>query len=199
MRFVGLLGGIASGKSLVADALRRRGAVVLDGDKAGHDVLRDPEVVERLRERWGTQVLDDSGQIDRAALAALVFGDSPEVRENLNYLEQLTHPRIGERLRRQAAEAAQSGAPLLVLDAPLMLKGGWADLCDAILFVDAPRELRLARALSRGWTAAQFSAREAAQETLDEKRAHASQVIDNSGSREHVEAQIELIWPKLVA
>ncbi len=198
MRIIGLLGGIASGKSLVADLLRQRGAVVLDGDRAGHEVLRLPEVVAAARERWGEAVFDAQGGIDRKKVAARVFGQGSGAAAELEYLEQLTHPRIGERLRQQAAEAAHQGAPLLVLDAPLMLKGGWADLCQDIVYVDARPEVRQARALARGWTADEFALREAAQETLEEKRRRSTHVIDNSGTREQTEAQVLLLWPQLV-
>lgn len=197
MRMIGLVGGIASGKSLVADLLRQRGAVVLDGDRAGHDVLRQPDVVAAARNRWGDDVLDEQGAIDRKKVAARVFGLGDAAAGELRYLEQLTHPRIGELLRQQAADAAQRGAPLLVLDAPLMLKGGWADLCDSIVYVDARRDVRLARALARGWTAEEFAAREAAQESLEEKRSRSTHIIDNSGPREATAQQIDQLWPLL--
>lgn len=198
MRIIGLLGGIASGKSAVADMLRQRGAVVLDGDRAGHDVLRLPEIVTAARQRWGDDVLDAQGAIDRKKVAARVFGPGGAGAAELEYLERLTHPKIGEMLRHQAAQAAEQGALLLVLDAPLMLKGGWADICQDILYVDARHEVRLARALQRGWTEAEFAAREAAQESLEEKKRRSTLVIDNSGALEATEAQIERLWPRLV-
>lgn len=198
MRTIGLLGGIASGKSAVAEMLRQRGAVVLDGDRAGHDVLRLPEVVSAATSRWGAGVLDAEGAIDRKKVAARVFGTGDEAAAELKYLEHITHPRIGEMLRDQAAQAAERGAPLLVLDAPLMLKGGWADICQDILYVDARRDVRLARARARGWSDEEFAAREAAQEPLEEKQLRSTHTIDNSGSRQATEAQIDRLWPRLV-
>jgi dephospho-CoA kinase len=195
---IGLLGGIASGKSLVADCLEQLGAAVLDADRMGHEVLRVPEVREAIRQRWGEQVFAD-GEVNRQALAKIVFDPSPKGRDSLQYLEQLTHPKIGQLLEQEAEALAATGRhQALVLDAPVMLEAGWHTLCDHLLFVDAPREARLARALARGWTEADFSAREAAQESLDVKRRHADAIIDNSGSTESTRAQVTRLWHSLI-
>jgi dephospho-CoA kinase len=196
---IGLLGGIASGKSLVARAFEELGAAVLDADAAGHEVLRQDEVKRAVRSRWGKSVFGPEGEIDRAALAKIVFDPSPTGRDALQYLEQLTHPRIGQRLKQEAEALAAAGKhKALVLDAPVMLEAGWHTLCSQIVFVDAPREVRLSRALARGWTEADFTAREAAQESLDVKRRHADVIIDNSGSAEFTQAQVRRLWHSLV-
>lgn len=205
MRIVGLLGGVASGKSLVARQFCELGAGLLDGDRAGHEVLRQAEVIQAARARWGERILGPDGQIDRAALGRIVFpppqgcgeqlGD--ENNAELEFLEQLTHPRIGELLRHEARRLAATGKWLAVLDAAVMLKAGWDRLCDKIVFVDAPREIRLARALERGWSEEEFTAREAAQESLIVKRERADMVIDNSGSPEMTQAQVERLWRTL--
>jgi len=198
MILIGVAGGIASGKSLVSEQLTRLGAEVLDADGAGHDVLRDPEVSEAIRRRWGDDVLDAAGEIDRSEVAKIVFAPPPAGPEELTYLEQLTHPRIGQRLRERMITLARGRQSLVaVLDAPVMFKAGWDKLCDKILFVDSPRELRLARAKSRGWSEAEFDAREAVQESLDAKRSRAEVIIDNSSSPEHTYAQVERFWRSL--
>ncbi|MBW8886031.1 MAG: dephospho-CoA kinase [Planctomycetia bacterium] len=92
MLILGLVGGIASGKSVVANVLRDMGAMVLDADQAGHFVLRDPKVIAELRTRWGDTILDSSGQISRRAVAKIVFAQGNEAERK--FLEQLTHPRI---------------------------------------------------------------------------------------------------------
>lgn len=194
---IGLVGGVASGKSFVADELARLGAVVLDADRAGHEVLRMPEVIAAARARWGDGVVDSSGQVNRQALAKIVFAPSEHGAAELAYLEQLTHPRIGDLLAERARAAAAGVASAMVLDAPVMLKAGWDDLCDIIVYVDAPREVRLARAKSRGWTEEEFNRREAAQETVDVKRARADVIIDNSTSTDSTRAQISRFWEQL--
>ena len=197
MLVIGLVGGVASGKSLVARQLAELGAGILDGDGAGHRVLQTSEVEAAARRRWGPSIFGPDGRIVRSALARIVFGKTPEATEELKHLEHLTHPRIGELLRVQAAELAAAGTPAAVLDAPVLLKAGWDTFCDRILFVDAPREVRLARARQRGWSEEEFAAREAAQESLTEKHAHADATIDNSGSAADTAAQVNHFWKSL--
>ena len=198
MQVIGILGGVASGKSLIAGQLAQLGAGVLDADRAGHEVLRLPEIEAAARARWGPGVFGPDGRIDRARLARVVFAPGPEAERERKFLEQRTHPEIGRRLAAQAERLAASGAPAAVLDAPLLLEAGWDGFCDKLIFVDAPRQVRLARALARGWSEEDFAAREAAQESLDVKRKRADVIVDNSGSPERVEAQVERFWHSLV-
>src|SRR5437879_4837613 len=106
MKILGVIGGVASGKSLVAKCLGELGAAHLDADAAGHAVLREPEVERAARERWGERIFAIEGHISRPALAHIVFGPGPEASAELEHLERLTHPRIKERLRQQIAELA---------------------------------------------------------------------------------------------
>lgn len=192
---IGLLGGIASGKSTVARLLVERGAILLDADVAGHEALLEPAVEAAARARWGDAIFGPDGRIHRPALARIVFAPPPAGPIELAYLESLTHPRIGDRLLRQIDQYAADDKPhVLVLDAPVMLKAGWDRFCDLLLFVDADRSVRLRRALDRGWTAEEFERREAAQEPIEAKRSLADAVIDNSGPVEVMEAQIDEFW-----
>jgi dephospho-CoA kinase len=109
----------------------------------------------------------------------------------------LTHPLIGQRLQEQLAELHREGVRAAVLDAPVMLKAGWDRMCQRIVFVDAPRDVRLARARQRGWTEADFAAREAAQESLEAKRSRADVTLDNSLTRQHLYAQVDRFWRSL--
>ncbi len=187
---IGLLGGVAAGKTLVAQQLARLGAGVLDADRAGHAVLEQPEVIQAIRRRWGPDVLDSRGKVDRNQLAQRVFGN----KEELKHLEAITHPKIAQLLQQQARQLVQQGASALVLDAPLLLRAGWDRWCDVLVFVDAPEEVRAARAAARGWSTEQFRRREAAQEPLEEKRRRAHVVIDNSGPPERTREQVEQFW-----
>jgi dephospho-CoA kinase len=194
LKIIGLLGGVAGGKSLVAQCLAQCGAGVLDADRAGHEVLSDPAIQEQLRERWGAAVFDARGAIDRKAVAKLVFAPPPEGPRDRTFLEQLLHPRIEQRLRRQAEELSAAGITAAVLDAPLLIEAGWDRFCDCLLFVDAPEPVRQQRALQRGWTVAEFDARQKAQLPPESKRARADAVIDNSGPPEATQARIERWW-----
>jgi len=194
MILIGILGGVASGKSEVSKRLRSLGAEVLDADRVGHAVLREFEVQRAVRHRWGERVLDAAGEIDRRKVAEIVFAGTPESDVELKFLEQLTHPRIRQRLEAQLAEWHRAGVQAAVLDAPVMLKAGWDRLCQRIIFVDTPRLVRLARARQRGWTETDFAAREAAQEPLETKRTRADLTIDNSATRERLYAQVDRFW-----
>src|SRR3954469_7752932 len=99
MLILGLVGGIASGKSVVANVLRDMGAVVLDADKAGHFVLREPAVISGLTKRWGPGILDSAGQVNRKSVAKIVFGQGNDAERK--FLEQLTHPRIEALLKQE--------------------------------------------------------------------------------------------------
>jgi dephospho-CoA kinase len=198
MKIIGILGGVASGKSVVAEQFRRLGAMVLDADQVGHEVLREPEVIQAARERWGNRVIAENGQINRSEVAKIVFAPPPHGPEELGFLERLTHPRIGRRLQQEFVRARQSrDVEVVILDAPVMLKSGWDKFCDAILFIEAPLNLRQQRARERGWSDANFSSREAAQEPLEAKRAAASHFLDNSGSLDATRRQVESFWRSL--
>ncbi|MBI1899583.1 MAG: dephospho-CoA kinase [Planctomycetia bacterium] len=191
---IGLVGGIGSGKSSLAKMFCKLGAGLLDGDAAGHETLREPEVIAAVQNRWGKGVLDEKGQVSRPAVAKIVFSSPPD----LEFLEKLTHPRIAKRLAVRAAALESAGGKALVLDAAVMRKAGWHKMCDWILFVDAPSEIRLGRALSRGWTESEFAAREAAQGDLQEAKGLADGIIDNRASWDDTARQVERFWRLLV-
>ncbi len=198
MKIIGLLGGVASGKSLVAEQFRRLGASVLDADRVGHEVLLLPEVRDAIRKHFGDKVFSASGEVDRKALGRVVFALPPSGPRELAILEQLTHPEIRRRLRLKVDQLARSGVSAAVLDAPVMLKAGWDKFCDVVIYIDAPDEARLRRALARGWTREEFVNREAAQESLELKRRRADFVVDNSAAEEYTQQQIERIWRSLI-
>lgn len=199
MLTLGLVGGVASGKSLVANRFRDLGAVVLDADRAGHEVLRDPDVIAALQARWGDGILDAAGQISRRAVAKIVFAAGNQ--EEKQFLEQVTHPRIEAKLQQELAVAKSDPhpPPMVVIDAALLFEAGWDKLCDKILFVDAPRDLRLERAVTRGWSAEQFAAREAAQMPVEEKRRRSDLLIRNVRTLENIRHVVRLTWNDLLA
>jgi dephospho-CoA kinase len=186
---VGLIGGIGSGKSQVAAAFARHGARVISGDTLAHEALRQPEIRDRVAGRLGKGILDERGEIDRRRLAAVVFADPAERK----VLEEMVHPWIKRRIREEVTAAeADPKVPLIVFDAAIMLEAGWDDVCDRLVYVDAPRELRLRRvAGQRGWTATEVEAREGAQLALTAKAARADHALDNSTTREHLCRQVD--------
>jgi dephospho-CoA kinase len=194
MHIIGLIGGVASGKSAVGAALARRGAVVFNADVFGHAVLKEPEVRDTLVKRWGPGVLGEDGEISRPAVAKIVFSQTPEGEQEREYLEQLVHPGIRRRIEAAIQALPETSVPAVVIDAALLLEAGWAAVCTAIIFVDAPREQRLARARTRGWSGEEFSRREAAQLPIEEKRRRASYVLDNSGTLAELDAAVSRYW-----
>lgn len=183
---IGLVGGVGSGKSFVAAILKEQGCVVSDSDRMARRSFEAPEVRSQLQTWWGPGILNEDGQIDRAAVAAVVFRDPVERRR----LEALIHPMV-EAARRSLFRAAPSGTRALVIDAPLLLEVGLAGECSQIWFVDAPETVRRTRVMAdRGWSADELDRREAAQWSLDRKRAASHHVIRNDGDPASLREQV---------
>jgi dephospho-CoA kinase len=186
---LGLIGAMGSGKSRVAAEFRRHGAQVVSADELGHEALRQPEVIRQVVARWGPGVLDERGEVDRRHVGRIVFADPAELRA----LERLVFPWI-ERRSRELIEAARAdtACPLVVLDAAVLLEAGWEGQCDRIVYVHAPREVRLQRlARQRGWTPQEVQARERAQLPLTDKVSRADAAVDNAGPDADVARQVE--------
>jgi dephospho-CoA kinase len=197
MKTIGLVGGVASGKSLAAKFLVDLGAVHLDADRTGHDVLaEDTDVRQAVVGRWGDAILAADKSVDRAAIARRVFAQNETGVADRKFLENLVHPLIGQRLDQKRIEAAAAGKLAVVLDAPLLLEAGWGKMCDVVIMIDSPRDLRLSRAKTRGWDEAEFDRREAAQWPVDEKRRLADVVIPNHGSGDELRTAIAHFWAR---
>jgi dephospho-CoA kinase len=189
---VGLTGGIASGKSLVAEELAARGAVVIDADVLAREVVEPgTEGLAAVVERFGGGVLR-AGRLDRARLGQIVFAD-PESRRDL---ERIVHPAV----RARAAQLEQAAPPdaVVVHIIPLLVETGQQDRFDVVVVVDVDPETQLARLVARdGLDAADAQARLAAQASREQRRAVADIVIDNGGSVTDLKAQIALLWQEL--
>lgn len=191
-RVIGLVGGIGAGKSVVADAFNLLGGAVIAGDPLGHEALEEPTINARIKEIWGPRgVFDADGKLNRKLLGRIVF-PSPVERTRLEYL---VHPYIEERMREEIAKAqADPAVSFIVVDAAIMLEAGWNKVCDALVYVDAPRSLRLERVQKlRGWTEADLANREAVQMPPEKKKARADAVIDNSGSVAATQTQVQAL------
>ena len=175
---IGIVGGIGSGKSMVAEVLASLGCVVSDADRHAREILEGKDVLDQLRERWGGEVIGADGLPDRGAISAIVFEDDLE----RTWLEGIIHPLVHER-REAQFDAAPPGVPALVIDAPLLVETGQDKQCDFMLFVDTPRPDRVRRvAQERGWNEEELARREKAQDDLARKRLDADFIIDNSGA-----------------
>jgi dephospho-CoA kinase len=194
MKVIGLLGGIASGKSLVAAELTRLGAVVLDADQAAHDVLQHQAVRDELVERWGSDILNPLGEIDRRRVAEIVFPGDGQAETELKFLEGVLHPRIRGEFESRLNKLRNRRVGVAVIDAPLLLEAGWGDLCDYTLFVEADRATRLQRARSRGWSELEFTDRERAQLPIDQKRVKSTHQLSNEGSAEELKGAVRQFW-----
>jgi dephospho-CoA kinase len=192
---VGLIGGIGAGKSLVAADLAAGGAFVLDADAIGHALLRQRPAREQVLGRFGPEILDAEGEVDRRRLGALVFDDPPARRD----LESILHPKMRRTFEKAIARALRRGeAKAVVLDAAILLEVGWEDLCDLVAFVDAPAEARQQRlAAQRGWGPEEIAARERAQWPLDRKKAAADLVLANDGDPAALAAEVDRLRSRL--
>ena len=186
---IGVIGGIGSGKSLVAELLAQRGGHAVNADRLGHEAYEQPAIRAAVMARWGNEVLKPDGSVDRKQLAAIVFAD-PRERQAL---EEMVFPWIEKRLHEEIARGqANPAVGMIVLDAAILLEAGWSKECDKLVYVEAPRPLRLQRlAEARGWTEKEVHDREQAQLPLSEKRNRADAVLENCGSLEELNRQVE--------
>jgi dephospho-CoA kinase len=186
---IGLIGAIGAGKSAAAAAMAARGGRVVNADTLGHEALEQPEIRARLIDRWGARVLKPDGHPDRRALAAIVFADPAE----RTALEAIVFPYIGRRaLADVIAGQADPAARFVVLDAAVMFEAGWNSACDRVVYIDAPRDARLARLAARsGWTAADLAAREAAQWPAERKKKLADAVIVNDAGVRELQEKVD--------
>jgi dephospho-CoA kinase len=187
---LGLVGGIGAGKSTVANALARHGGKVVAADPLGHEALEQPDILARVTEIWGDRgILTADGKVDRKKFGRIVF-PSPVERSRL---EHLVHPYIERRIREEIDKAAADpAAKFVVLDAAIMLEAGWDGACDKLVYVDAPRSVRLERVQKqRHWTDHDLANREAVQMPPDKKKERADVVIDNGGPSEATIAQVD--------
>jgi dephospho-CoA kinase len=186
---IGILGGIGSGKSYIADLFAEFGCLAIHSDKLVDAAYNDPEVLGTLRQCWGDGVMGKEGQIDRQAIAARIFEHEPDRR----LLEAILHSRVADQREKLMLSAASDPKiAAFVWDSPLLLETGLSDQCDALVFVDAPAELRLARVRAgRGWDEAEMARRENLQWPLDKKRKISEYVIDNTADAVYARGQVK--------
>ena len=194
MLMIGLTGGIGSGKSTVAALLAAHGARVVDADRIAREVMEPGTPgLAAVAAEFGERVLTPAGALDRAALAALVFGDAAARAR----LDALVHPLV----RARAAElvAAAPADAVVVQDVPLLVETGQTGSFDLVLVVETDVESRVARLVDRGLSAEDARARIASQATDEQRRAVADVVLRNDGDRAALATQVDRFWAERVA
>jgi dephospho-CoA kinase len=196
LRLFGLTGGIASGKSTVSRMLRELGAHVLDADVIAREVVEPGTPGLAAVAARFPNVLTPDGRLDRAKLGARVFSD-PAERAALN---AIIHPLVGQAFLEKMQALAEQGLERVVYDVPLLMENGLHAGMDGVLLVWVPRPLQKARLMARdGLSEAAAEARLGSQLPLDDKRAHATWIVDNSGELASTRAQVEQVWQAMLA
>ncbi len=198
---VGITGGIACGKTTVSELLTEKGAIPINADEIGHQLLKaDSPVIDELTEAFGQDILDASGDVSRKKLGAIVFKDKA-ARERLN---SILHPLIIQRSRGQARQlVAADPMCIVLLDAPLLIEAGAYETVDLIVVVTASPETQLRRTLERSvaqgrpLTETEVQARIDAQMPVSEKVKYADVVIENEGTLEELHRQVDALWERL--
>ena len=197
MKVIGLTGGISSGKSTVSQFLAELGAVIIDADKIGHEVLKpDSEVWREVVAAFGRQIITANGAIDREKLGEIVFSNS-EARARLN---QIMHPRMYNLVKTRLDEYRRQGAGIVVLEAPLLLEAGWTSLVDKVWVTTAPEGIVLKRLRERTGLSEEESLARIRSQLPSEKRVkHADVVINTDCSLEELKAKVKELWQELQA
>lgn len=195
-RILGLTGNIGSGKSTAAALLAQRGAVVVDADRIARDVVAPgSDGLAAVVARFGPDLLDTDGSLNRAALGRIVFADAAKRRD----LEAITHPRIRTAMAEAMAAAIAEHPPLVVVEVPLLFETNMETMFPATLLITAPEDLRKQRIMARnGLTPEEADARIAAQMPEAEKRRRATYCVANDGSLDELRERLNALWPKLV-
>jgi dephospho-CoA kinase len=194
---IGIAGGIGSGKSFIAQLFGQLGCLVLSADDQVRELYRDQGIKETLKSWWGDRVINSQNEVDRRAIAQIVF----EKLEEKKQLENLLHPLVSQ--RRQAAMTAGAKNPQVlafIWDIPLLFEAGLNEQCDAIVFVDAPVDQRLARVVQRrGWDDLELSRRENLQLPLDFKRRMSNYIVQNTADVGFASKQVREVLSEILA
>ena len=190
---IGLTGGIASGKSTVAQALGDRGAYIIDADKLGHTAyLAGSGAFDQVVAAFGTDIVADDGEIDRRKLGGKVFGNEAALRQ----LTDIVWPSIRAMAEKEIADAQRSAPErIVVLEAAVLIEADWLDLADQIWVTVVKPAVAIERACARdNLSEDAVRTRLDAQLSNDERRSYADHVIDNSSDEARLLAQVESLW-----
>jgi len=197
MPLIGLTGGIGSGKTVVSDLLAKLGAGIVDTDLIAHQITApNGAAISLIEKQFGPDFIAADGALNRDKMRSLVF-TSPKARKSL---ELITHPLIRQETTRQAIQLNKDGAPYLIFVVPLLIESGsWRHLIDRLVVVDCPKEAQIKRVMQRSNLPKEEIERIlAAQASREERLKHADVVIENQGSFEELEAEVENLHQKIL-
>ncbi len=196
IKVIGITGGIASGKSTIAEMLESLGAALIDADKICHELINTKDIVHEITNRWGEHLQDNHGNIRRDVLAKIVFSDKKEV----SALNSIIHPKaIGEIKSKITELRAKAATTAIVLDAALLVESNLIDVCDIVLFVNTEKNICENRIEgTRKWPSDEISKREKFQNPLSQKREISDVIINNSNSKNDTINQVNDFWCQFI-
>ena len=195
---IGLMGGIASGKSTLGNIFKSFGAELIEADKIAHKILDYKRVKKNIVDLWGEDLLIE-GKIDRKALSKIVFSDDKKSNDELSKLEDIIHPLLRRRIFQKMQNFSQKNKKIVVLDIALLWEGGLKEICDILVFIDTPLSIRQKRASeNRNWEISEVLTRERFQENIKTKKKAAHFIIENKGDIEKTSKNAMKIWKKIV-
>lgn len=196
IKVIGITGGIASGKSTIAEMLESLGADLIDADKICHELINTKEIALEVTKRWGSQLQDNQGRIKRDALAEIVFSEEKEI----SALNSIIHPKAIKQIKSEIAKFHSDVATeAIVLDAALLVESNLVDICDIVLFVDSDEDRCKERVQSsRKWPLDEIEKREKFQGLLQQKREISDVIINNNNSKEDTLNQIKDFWSQFI-
>ena len=199
---IGIVGGIGSGKSSVAKQLAKtRSLLILDGDQVGHEQFNNTSVQQEIRKRFGDDAFDESENVSRRNLGRMVFGSTDQHARARRDLEAILHPGIRSQFLSEIEKANQTDQfEAVILDAALLLEAGWQELCQAVVFIDTPYDIRRQRVMqNRGWVDGELEKRESNQLSIEEKKSRSDYTIDNSGTLDEASQSLDKILSRIVS
>jgi len=196
IKVIGITGGIASGKSTIAEMLESLGADLIDADKICHELINTKEIALEVTKRWGSQLQDNHGRIRRDALAEIVFSEEKEI----SALNSIIHPKAIKQIKSEIANFHSDVATkAIVLDAALLVESNLVDICDIVLFVDSDEDRCKERVQSsRKWPLDEIEKREKFQGLLQQKKEISDVIINNNNSKEDTLNQIKDFWSQFI-
>ena len=196
VKVIGIVGGIASGKSTIAGMLGSLGASVIDADKICHRLINTKAIAKKITERWGNHILVEQGRIDRYTLGKIVFAD----KEELSALNKIIHPVAINRIKSKVARLKEKSTTMAIaIDAALLVESNLIDVCDIMIFVDTEKKTCKARVQnSRKWSLDEITRREKFQGSLRQKRKIADIIIHNNQSQTDTLKQVKDFWHQFI-